>query len=165
MADTEKQASTDNSIYYILGGVVLVAAVAGFFLLKPKGTTAPVTAPAGTEQAVTTPATGPITQLACEKQYYNPKVGFPEYYLSVEGVDTVKTGQVTCSYKISVNDKVVKTATATGDLKEDATRGGATFRCVTEALQLAKGVPTKVDVTVENPANTTVDCSQTFILP
>ena len=28
--------SNDSSIYYVLGGVVFVAAVAGFFLLKPK---------------------------------------------------------------------------------------------------------------------------------
>ena len=45
MTEAEKQTSTnDNSIYYILGGVVLVAAIAGFFLLKPK--TAPATEPA-----------------------------------------------------------------------------------------------------------------------
>lgn len=167
MTESEKQTpANDNSIYYILGGVVLVAAIAGFFLLKPKGTTTPTTTPTtGQAQEVATPTPGPITGLACERQYYNPRIGYPEYYLSVEGVDTNTSGKVTCDYSVSVKDKVVKTASATGDLSEAPGRGGGSFRCITDAVQLAKGIPSKVDIKLTGPDNKTATCSQTFVFP
>jgi hypothetical protein len=168
MSESEKNTqSNDNSIYFILGGVVLVAAVAGFFLLKPKTPVAPTagTQPVTQTQPAVQPTLAPITKLACEKQYYNPKVGFSEYYLSLEGVDTATTGTISCDYEISVKDKVVKNASVTAELVADATRGGGTFRCITEALALSKGVPTTVAVKVTNPSKATVDCTQTFVLP
>jgi len=170
MSEEEKKhkEENDSSIYYILGGVVLVAAVAGFFLLKPKS---PTTAPMGSGQpaAVTapqaTPTPGPITKLACEKYYYNPVVGFPQYFLSMEGVDTVTTGEVTCEYTIFVKEKQVGSASITSPLNAAAERNGGTFRCQTPALELAKGIPTLVKIKVTNPEKTSINCEQTFVFP
>ena len=155
--------SNDSSIYYVLGGVVLVAAVAGFFLLKPKEKVAtPVTT---TPVATTQVAPGPITKFECGKMYYNPVVGFPKYYVSLEGVDTLTSGNVNCTYTFSVKDKVVETVSASAPLTEEPSRGGATFRCSTAAVELAKGVSTKVDVKIENANKQTLTCTQTFIFP
>jgi hypothetical protein len=155
--------SSDSSIYYVLGGVVLVAAVAGFFLLKPKDK---VATPVTTTPVATAPvAPGPITKFECGKLYYNPVVGFPKYYVSVEGVDTLTSGDVSCAYTFSVKDKVVATEAASAPLTEGPSRGGATFRCTTQAVELAKGVATKVDVKIENANKQTQTCTQTFIFP
>lgn len=155
--------SNDSSIYYVLGGVVLVAAVAGFFLLKPKEKAA---TPVTTTPVVTAPVTpGPITKLECGKMYYNPVIGFQKYYVSVEGVDTLTSGNINCSYTFSVKDKVVQTASVAAPLTEEPSRGGATFRCSTAAVELAKGVTTKVDIKIENANKQTQTCSQTFIFP
>ncbi len=172
MSDEEKkhtEESSDSSIYYILGGVVLVAAIAGFFLLKPKEATmapTPSTETPSQEVVAVSPTPAPITKFACEKQYFNPMVGLPKFYLSAEGVDILTTGDVTCDYSISVGNKVVATATATGTLINDPARGGGTFRCQTNpALELARGVNTKVDVTVTNPNSETATCTQNFVFP
>jgi len=170
MSDEEKQTNetNDSSIYYVLGGVVLVAAVAGFFLLKPKTTKTETVAPttvATQQPPAAVPTPGPITKLSCDKQYYNPVIGFPRYYLSVEGVDTRATGVVQCTYTVSVNNKVVDTTSATGALVEAPSRGGAEFRCISKAVELARGVATKVEVKLENEANQTATCSQSFIFP
>jgi len=165
MSDEKHTSETsDSSIYYVLGGVVLVAAVAGFFLLKPKEKVA-------TPQTTTTPvaaapvAPGPITKFECGKMYYNPVVGFPKYYVSLEGVDTLTSGNVSCAYTFTVKDKVVATQTAAAPLTEEPSRGGATFRCTTPAVELAKGVSTKVDVKIENANKQIQTCTQTFIFP
>lgn len=159
----ENAQSNDSSIYYILGGVVLVAAVAGFFLLKPKATTAPE--PAQTAQTVpTTPAPpAPITKFACEKQYYNPVLGFPKYYLSAEGVHTTLTGNVNCEFTASIKDKVVATKSIVATLVEAKERGGATFRCQTDAVELARNVATDVKVVMTDDAGQTTSCKQSFI--
>jgi hypothetical protein len=155
--------SNDSSIYYVLGGVVLVAAVAGFFLLKPKEQVAtPVTTTPVTTAQV---APGPITKFECGKMYYNPVVGFPKYYVSLEGVDTLTSGNVNCAYTFSVKDKVVATTNSSAPLTEEPSRGGATFRCSTASIELAKGVATKVDVKIENANKQTQTCTQTFIFP
>lgn len=169
MSDNEKSTnSNDNSIYYILGGVVLVAAVAGFFLLKPK--TPAMTEPAAQQAAqpavpAISPTPAPITEFACVQQYYNPKVGFTEYYLSAEGVDKTASGTVTCDYEITVKDVVVKNASVTAEMQPAPERGGGTFRCITEPLALTKGIPTDVKVTMKNASNQTTECTQTFVLP
>jgi hypothetical protein len=167
MSDDEKQTKeeeNDSSIYYVLGGVVLVAAVAGFFLLRPK-TETPANPTAAVSAPVVVPTPGPITKLACEKIYYNPVIGFAKYYISVEGADTVTAGDVKCSYSMTVKDIVVRTDEETAPLTEVTSRGGGTFRCTSKALELAKGVPTKVNISLENPNKTTATCSQTFIFP
>jgi hypothetical protein len=75
------------------------------------------------------------------------------------------SGNVSCAYTFSVKDKVVATETATAPLTEEPSRGGATFRCSTPAVELAKGVATKVDVKIENASKQTQTCTQTFIFP
>jgi hypothetical protein len=170
MGDEEKKqsSSNDSSIYYILGGVVLVAAVAGFFLLKPKATPPPTVPEQAqpAQQAETVPAVkttpGPITKFACEKQYYNTVVGFPKYYLSAEGVDVNTTGEVTCDFTVSIKDKVVAQKQIKSQLTEAKERGGATFRCQTDAVELARNVATSVKVTMTNTAGQTTDCTQMF---
>jgi hypothetical protein len=169
MSEDEKKEtneSSDSSIYYILGGVVLVAAVAGFFLLRPKESKVQQTTTPVVQGPVVTPTPAPITKLACEKQYYNPMTGLGKYYLSLEGVDTIAAGDITCDYSFIVKDKVVATATAIGQLREEPSRGGSVFKCQTNpAVELAKGVATKVTVKVTNPKNESVECSQNFIFP
>lgn len=165
MSEEEKNTSeqNDSSIYYVLGGVVLVAAVAGFFLLRPKETVSNVAPVASAPIAAPTP--GPITKFACEKAYYNPVIGFPKYYVTQQGVDTVTSGDVTCTFTFTVKDKVVLTTTQTATLNEVPERGGAVFKCQTQAVEMTKGVPTKVDVKVENPNKATIACTQSFIFP
>ncbi len=161
----EHEETNDASIYYVLGGVVLVAAIAGFFLLKPK-TQAPATTGTPVVQTpVSNPTPAPITKLACEKQYYNPVIGFPKYYLSLEGVDKVTTGTVKCDYAFKVKDKTVATTETTAELVQVPERGGSTFRCQTNSVELARGVATSVVVTVTNPNSEKVDCTQQFIFP
>lgn len=167
MGEEEKKqsSSNDSSIYYILGGVVLVAAVAGFFLLKPKAS--PPAAPETTQAAQTVPAQpatpAPITKFACEKQYYNSVVGFSKFYLSAEGVDTNTTGDVTCEFKVSIKDNVVATKKVTAPKTEARERGGATFRCQTDAVELARNVATDVKVEMTNADGTKTDCTQAFL--
>jgi hypothetical protein len=162
----EVNESNDSSIYYILGGVVLVAAVAGFFLLKPKEKNIEPSPSPVVQGPVVSPTPAPITKLACEKQYYNPMTGLGKYYVSMEGVDTLTSGDVTCEFTFTVKDKVVATSTAVGKLEENSTRGGAVFRCQTvPAVELARGIPTKVTVKVENPKKEKAECSQNFIFP
>lgn len=163
----ETKETSDSSIYYILGGVVLVAAIAGFFLLKPKDATM---TPAANQQEVQAPPAvpptpAPITKFACEKIYYNPVVGFPKYFLSAEGVDLKTTGTVTCEFTESVKNKVVGTQTVSAQIVANDVRGGGTFRCQSDAVELAKGIATDVEVKVTGEANETGTCTQTFIFP
>lgn len=165
----DEEEGNDASIYYVLGGVVLVAAIAGYFLLKPK-TPAPAAPQTAQEQQVAqapqpTPTVGPITKFGCERQYYNPVVGLPRYYVSVEGTDLAQSGNVTCEFSLSVKDKVVQTAKTEAALTPSAERGGSTFRCTTNGLELAKGIATKVDVKLTNDRSQSANCSQQFIFP
>ncbi|OGG01504.1 hypothetical protein A2Z33_00495 [Candidatus Gottesmanbacteria bacterium RBG_16_52_11] len=169
MSDEEKhmKETSDSSIYYILGGVVLVAAIAGFFLLKPKEK-APG-APAATQQVQSPPqaaaSPAPITKFACENQYYNPVVGLPQYFVSAEGVDVKKSGNVSCEFTFSVKDRVVATERVTTQVSANEVRGGGTFRCQTPAIELAKGVATDVKVTMTNDDKLSTSCTQSFVFP
>lgn len=166
--ESEKAAkSNDSVIYYILGGVVLVGAVVGFFLLKPK-TALPVGGveqSAGVVPSVVTETPGPITAFTCDNSYYNPKIGFPEYYLSVEGTDTQNTGSVTCNFSVTVKDQQVATETVTAAYQVVPERGGSTYRCQTKAISLTPNVETDVTVSVTNPAGQEAECVKTFIFP
>jgi hypothetical protein len=163
MSTEEKTEENDSSIYYVLGGVVLVAAIAGFFLLRPK--TAQLTTPTVPAAPVVEPTPGPITKIDCNKIYYNQKIGFSQYYVSLEGVDTVTTGQVSCDFTFSVKDKTVATANVISNLNEEPSRGGATFRCNTAAVELARGIPTHIEVKVLDPNKQPLTCKQDLIFP
>lgn len=152
--------------YYLLGAVAIVLIAGGAYFLRPKATTSP--APGALDIAApveVTPATGPITGLACERQWYNPVIGFAKYYLGVDGVDLMTSRAVTCDFSVSVAGSVVASMSAESVLTEAAGRGGGTFRCDTAALELEPNVPTVVDVMLTNDASQTASCTQTFVLP
>lgn len=162
--EEEKGESPDESatLYYIIGAVLLVVlVVAGYFVLKPKGESMlPALAP-----VVPTPTPGPITALACESQYYNPVIGFPQYYLSVEGVDLPAAKTADCTFTISEVGAVVATASAKSPMTPIPQRNGNTFRCTTGKLTLTPETSTKVDVAVKDDLGVTTTCAQTFLLP
>ena len=79
MNETEETSSSDMKQYYVLGIVVLIAVVAAGYMLRPKNTESSTGTPVAQQVVVPTPTPGPITKLACDVQYYNSKIGFPEY--------------------------------------------------------------------------------------
>ncbi len=156
----EEEQPQDMKQYYLLGLIVLVAVVVAGYMLRPK--TNSVTSPT----AETAPATlGPITALACDDQYYNQMIGFPKYYLSVEGGDVSTAKKVDCTVTVTVNDKEVASEKMNSPLTEKPQRGGSTFRCTSKALELEPNVPTKVDVVLKDDLKATATCSSTFLLP
>ena len=166
MAEETPQMESNNMMYYVVGAVVVVAIAAGVYFLRPQqSTNEPATTPVAETQAQITPATGPIGGLACEQQYYNPVIGFPQYYLSVDGADSSTTKSVECEFIVSVGGEAVATETAQAKLVANAERGGQTFTCKTQGLTLEKTVPTKVDVLLSNDAGVTASCSRVFQLP
>lgn len=172
MEENNTPKPSNNSMYYVVGAVVVAAILAAGYFLRPQ---AP--APAGTDKmqgetmvttqsgAQSTPATGPITKLGCEQQYYNPVVGFKKYYLTTEGVDVSGVESVDCTFTVSVAGRVVATESASSPMTDQPQRGGGTFRCSTTALELEPNIATKVSVDVKDNNGATVACNKTFLLP
>src|SRR3989344_2325124 len=102
MADETPQMESNSMMYYFVGAGVVVAIAAGIYFLRPQQTGVPETTTPIVEQAgpLAPPQTSPISGLACEQQYYNPVVGLPQYYLSVEGADTTDTKSITCDFTV-----------------------------------------------------------------
>lgn len=164
MNDDQQPQPASAKQYYILGFVVLVAVVIAGYMLR--GKTVPSLPPSPiAEVVVPTPTPGPITGLACDTQYYNPVIGFPQYYLSVEGGDLPKAKKVDCVFTVSVDDNVVAKETVSSPLTDMPQRGGGTFRCTTPAIDLAPNTPTVVDVVLKDDLKTSATCSATFLLP
>lgn len=161
------QETGNNQIYYILGAVVLVVIVVAGYLLRSKSNPQQVTSPTTTVNTpvVATPTPGPITGLACTRQYYNPVIGLPKYYVSVEGVDVSPATKVECTFNISVAGKTVADATATSELVAAPERNGSTFRCTTKQLELTPSVASKIDVALKDDQNKTSSCTASFSLP
>lgn len=147
---------------YVIGAVLVVAVVTGAWYFRSKGAKTAVVEPGGQPVAEVSPTPGPITALGCDQQYYNPRVGFPEYYLSVEGGDVSTASKVTCEITASVNGKVVSKSTVSSPLTDSPSRGGSTFRCTTQPLELAGNVPTVVDVRLTDDLKASSSCSATF---
>lgn len=142
--------------------IIILAAIGGFiFLTKYQKNIVP----AKIEVAVPTPITSQITKLACEKQYYNPVIGFPKYYLSVEGVNVSDATSVTCAFDVSVNKKSVIKTTVESPLTAIPERNGGTFRCSTKAVDLEPIIPTEVGVVLTDNLGRTATCSSAFTLP
>ncbi len=163
---TEETQASGSMMYYVMGAVVLALIAGGVYYLRPKSASNP--APTSTEVMApvsVSPTPGPITGLACERQWYNPVVGFPKYFLGVEGADLMTTKKVKCNFSISVSGKVVATTSAESALVQAVGRGGGTFSCVSPSLELEPNVPTVVDLTITNDAKQTASCTQTFLLP
>ncbi len=159
---SESTESQSAMLYYGIGAVVLVLVVALAYFLRPKS--APGTTPFATPVAAT-PTPGPITQLACEKQYYNPVIGFPKYYFSVEGVDVAPATSVSCAFVVGVGGSVSATATVSSSVTPAPGRGGSVFRCTTEGFPMEKNTAAKVDVTLTDDQNATATCTSNFLLP
>ncbi|MCX6791813.1 MAG: hypothetical protein NT149_02130 [Candidatus Gottesmanbacteria bacterium] len=165
MENQEQSQPMGTKQYYILGFIVLIAIVVAGYLLRGKSTTPAATPTPVAGVTTPTPTPGPITQLACDTQYYNPVVGFPKYYLSIEGGDLSTAKKVDCTFTVSVDNKLVATQTTTSPLTDKPQRGGSTFRCTTPAISLTPNVPTVVDVALKDDLNASSTCSSTFLFP
>ncbi len=162
----EQATQTSGSLtYYLLGAIVLALIAGGVYFLRPKSSTITPNSMGVVTPDVPAPTPGPITGLACERQYYNPANFIPEYNLSVEGVDLTTTRAIECTFSVSAGGSVVATDSAKGELTAAPERNGTSFRCTTKRLKLEPGVSTVVDVMLKNDANQTASCTQTFILP
>ena len=164
---SQEEQPTGSMTYYIIGAVVLALIAGGVYFFRPQSTSAPVQTGSEVVTPVVevSPPSGPITGLACERQWYNPVVGFQKYFIGVEGADLMTTKKVTCSFSVSVSGKVVATSSAQSSLAPVASRGGGTFRCDSPALELEANIPTVVDVMLKKDLNQTASCTQTFVLP
>lgn len=154
-------------MYYVLGAIVLVAVIGAGYMLRPKPA-AP--GPSGAEpQAMAPKATptplGPISRLSCDTQYYNPVIGFPRYYLSVDGSDVNGPTSVDCTITVSQENKVVTSEKVAGKFSANEVRGGQVFKCSTVGLELKHTVPTKVDVVLKDDQGAKASCSAVFALP
>ncbi len=159
----ETEDAGGSLIYYVIGGLVVVAIAAGVWFLRPKSTTQ------GPSQlgtpVVPTPTPGPITALACGQQYYNPVLGFPQYFLSVAGVDVPAAKTVTCDFTVSVGGAVAASVSANAQLTSAPERNGQTFSCTTKKLELTPQVTTVVDVKLTDDLGLTQNCATTYVLP
>ena len=161
---TQDVIESPSMMTYIIGAVLVLAVIAGAWYFRSKSPTA-MTEPLAPEVTEVTPTPGPITKLACDQQYFNPKVAFPEYYLSIEGGDVSTAKNVSCEFTAYVNDKKVATATAESPLTAAPERGGSTFRCTTEGVKLAPDVATVIDVSLQDDLGETSTCAATFTFP
>ncbi len=167
MNDEEKEPMTEEGsetqMYYVIGAVVLVVVIAmGYFLWPktPSSTSIQTVAP-----LEPTPTPGPITKLACERQYYNPVIGFPTYFISVEGVDLSNTKSVTCTTEVRVANRIMTTDSTQSAMTAVPERNGNVFKCTTKALDLQMNVPITVDVALKDDVNAIATCSAEFLLP
>lgn len=151
---------------YVIGAVLVLAVVAGAWYFRSK---TPYTMSGSGDQgaivAQASPTPGPITALSCDNQYFNPKIGFNEYYLSAEGGDVNAATSVTCDFRVTVNDAVVASSTATSPLTGAPERSGQTYRCTTDAVALTPGVVSTVSVDVTDDLGVTETCSAEFTFP
>lgn len=171
---TKQTKESNTQVYYIIGAVVLVAVIAAGFFLRPNMNNStptaanPTAAPQEAAPAAATPtvSTGPITQLACDTQYYNPVVGVPgTYYLAIDGVAPATSNSVDCTFTATVGTKVEATQTVQATLVEKPERGGSVFKCSTPGLKLTQNVATKVQVDLRDSNNVSATCSRFFSLP
>ncbi len=150
---------------YVIGAVLVVTVVAGAWYFRTKGNKNAMVEPTGQPVVAATPTPGPITSLGCDQQYFNPRVGFSEYYLSVEGGDVTGAKDVTCDFSVKIDGKEIVTSSVKSPLTASPQRGGSTFRCTTKSIELAANVPTVVDVQLTDDHNARASCSATLIFP
>ncbi len=150
---------------YVIGAVLVVAVVAGAWYFRSKSPSTASMEPVAQQAPVATPTPGPITGLACDKQYYNQKVGFTQYYLSAEGGDLTTAKTVSCDFTVKVKDKVVASTSGESPLSDAPQRNGATFKCTTKAVELTPNIPTVVNVALKDDLGKTSTCAATFTFP
>ena len=150
---------------YVIGAVLVIAVIGGALYFRSNKNTAPTVEPVTQATPMISPTPGPITGLICDKQYYNQKIGFSQYYLSVEGGDLVEAKTVTCDFTAKVKGAVVATATGESPLSDAPQRGGSTFRCTTKATDITPNVATAIDVVLKDDLGKISTCTATFTFP
>lgn len=161
----QHEGETSSSVY-IIGAVIVVAIIiAGVFLWpKPKTTTPEAT----TQTPLVVEEKTMISKLSCDKQWYNPMIGFPKYYLSAEGSALLTTKSVTCTFTVTANadGKVLATTEADAVLKPANERGGQTYQCTTKAVELVKGAAVTMKTMVTDDQGASASCTAgTMTLP
>ncbi len=157
------QTEGDSSIVYIIGAIIIVAVIVAGVLLWPKPTAkdAEVTTPVVEEKKA-------ITKLTCDSQWFNPKIGFAEYYFSAEGSALTTAKAVDCTFIISGNldGKVIATEKIAAVLTAATERGGQTYRCTTKATALPKGTAVTMKTTVADDLEASASCKAgSMVLP
>ena len=160
----ENSTTTNNSMYYVLGAIVLVAVIGAGYMLKPK-TATPEGQQAQPAAGRVVPTPGPISRLMCDTQYYNPVIGFNRYYLSVDGGDVTGATNVECTFTVNQENRVVSTEKVNSSLSAKPERGGSTFKCTTPGIELKPTIPTRVDVSLRDDQGAKATCSAVFALP
>ena len=160
----ENSTSSNSSLYYILGAIVLVAVIGAGYLLRPKTASPGGQAQVGATPTIT-PTPGPITRLACENQYYNPVLGFPKYYFSVEGADLTGPTSVDCTFTVTQENKIADSEKSTVTFTAKPERNGNVFKCTTAGVEVKPTIPTKVDVALHDDQGAKATCSAIFALP
>ncbi len=148
---------------YVISAVLILIVLGGAWYFRSKTSPSQLsqTPPIQTDPVVM-PTPGPITKLDCDKQYFNQKVGFNEYYLSVEGGDVSPAKNVSCEFVAKVKDNVVARANAEGPLSDSPQRGGSTFRCTTKAVAIDPNVVTTIEVKLTDDIKSSSSCSADF---
>jgi hypothetical protein len=157
------QPEGDSSIVYIIGAIIIVAVIVAGVLLWPK----PKAKEAGTETSVVEQKQT-ITKLGCDTQWYNPKIGFSEYYLSAEGSALSISKTVDCTFTVTSNldGKVVVTEKIPAVMTNAAERGGQTFLCTTKAIAMPKGTAVTMKTTVMDDLEASAACKPgNIVLP
>jgi len=154
----------ETSSVYIIGAIIVVAVIVAGVLLwpKPKATTQGTTTTPVVEEKTM------ISKLSCDKQWFNPMIGFPKYYLSAEGSALLTTKSVTCTFTVTANadGKVLATAEADAILKQADERGGQTYQCTTKAVELVKGAAVTMKTMVKDDQGASASCAAgTMTLP
>jgi len=159
----QHEGETSSSVY-IIGAIIVVAIIIVGVLLwpKPKATVQnETTTPIVEEKAM-------IQKLSCDKQWYNPMIGFPKYYLSAEGSALLTTKSVTCTFTVTANSDGAILATTEADavLKPADERGGQTYECTTKAIELVKGAAVTMKTMVTDDQGASASCTAgTMSLP
>lgn len=157
------QTEGDSSIVYIIGAIIIVAVIVAGVLLwpKPKAKEAATAMPIVEEKQM-------ITKLSCDTQWYNPKIGFAQYYLSAEGSALSTSRTVDCIFNITSNldGKVLATEKIPAVLTAASERGGQTFRCTTTAVELPKGAAVTMATNVMDDLEASATCKAgSMVLP
>lgn len=157
--DVQTPEESEGSLAYIVGAIVVIAVIVAGILLWPK-TKKETTTPQATEQTVETKPM--FSKLTCEKQWYNPVIGYPKYYLSADGGDVDPAKTVECSFSVIQGEKTVLTEKVPVTVKASPERGGNTFQCTTKALEgIPSNVPLKLVTTVTDDIGKTASCTGT----
>lgn len=150
---------------YVISAVLILVVLGGAWYFRSKSAPQSSLVPTAQTEPVATPTPGPITKLDCDKQYFNQKIAFNEYYLSVEGGDISSAKNVTCEFTAKVKDKVIAKATAEGPLSAAPQRNGSTFRCTTKALEIQPNVATTIEVKLTDDLKASSTCSADYLFP